>query len=325
MKGISCKLVLWILTLFTAAIISLTPGRAEEKYPSRPISVVVGYAAGGATDIITRALIEPAKEILGVPIVVLNKPGGGTAIAMETVKTSKPNGYTIGMSTTASLAATRLGQANYDFFSDFTHICHVTRWTSAFGVSASSPWKTFQEFQSYAKAHPGEVKFGAAGRGSTGQLSAESLAAEAGIKIVHLPTQADHEITTSILGGHIQAGCTTYYGWGEQVKAGKIRLLVVVADERAKGWPEVPTGKELGFNIGGKGPVGIVGPKGLPQEVVKTLADAFKRSTEDPRFIKFMNSIYTPVEYKSSEEFTRELLEYDKWSVNIMKRIGMIN
>lgn len=318
------KSALWIMIIFCPAIGMLTDSWAAEKYPSKPINVIVGYSAGGITDTVARVSVEAAKGVLGVPMVILNKPGAGSAIGMEILKNSKPDGYTIGVSTTGSLATTRLGLANYDFFNDFTHICHITKWISAFYVSASSPWKNFQEFQAYAKANPGAIKFGAGGMAATSHLCAENLAYETGIKIVHMPMDSDAAITSSLIGGHLQAASSVWMGFGEYAKAGKVRLLVVFSEERLPEFPDVPTAKELGLKGGTKGPVGVVGPRGLSEEVVKTLSEAFQKGTEDPKFVTAMEKLHQPIDYKGPQDFLRELQEYDEWSVKIMKRVGMI-
>jgi tripartite-type tricarboxylate transporter receptor subunit TctC len=317
------KLVRGILVILILGI-WITPGIAQDKYPSKPISLIVGYAAGGSTDAIARALIEPAKEILKVPIAVLNKPGAGTAIGMEAVKNAKPDGYTLGVIVTGSLGQARLGHANYDPFKDFTPICHISRWVMGFPVNISSPWKTFQEFQAYAKAHPGEIKYAASGSGSTGHLVAENLAYEAGIKIQFVPMASDAESAAALMGGHVQAACPSWGGFGEHSKAGRMRLLLIFTDERIKEFPDVPTPKELGLKVGTKGPLGIVGPRGLSPEVVKTLAETFREATQDPRFVKFMENMHTHIVYKGPEEFLVELRDYDEWAVEIMRRIGLI-
>jgi tripartite-type tricarboxylate transporter receptor subunit TctC len=113
-------------------------------------------------------------------------------------------------------------------------------------------------------------------------------------------------------------------GFGEYAKAGKVRLLVVFSEERLPEFPDVPTAKELGLKGGTKGPVGMVGPRGLPEDVLKTLAEAFKKAMEDPKYIAAMEKLHQPIDYKGPQEFLKELREYDEWSVNIMKRVGMI-
>lgn len=328
MKVRSYRLILVLLVpLIIIGIISIAG--AQEKYPSKPITVLVGYSAGGATDGIARGISEAVKKILGVPVVVTNKPGAGTAIAMEALKNAKPDGYTICCATTAGLSQATLGNAKYDFFDDFTHICNLTAWLIGFSVSSSSPWKTFQEFQAYAKAHPGEIKFGATGIGSTAHLSVENLLFKAGIKAVQVPTNSDPEIVAAVMGGHLQGAATSMWGMGNFVKADKIRPLVLITEKRVPAYPDTPTPVELGLKLGTVGPVtvgpvSIVGPKGLSKDVVKTLAEAFKRGTEDSMFRDLLKMNDHEVVYKGPEEAVKLWREYEEWSVDIMKRIGML-
>lgn len=313
-----------ILMVIILVTLPLTSVEAKEKYPSKPINVYVGYAAGGSTDIVVRAASEGAKVHLGVPIAVINKPGAGTALSMEALKIARPDGYTIGSNGTSTFAVVRMGNANYDFFKDFIPICHLAEWISGFSVNVSSPWKTFQEFQAYAKANPGKIKYGITGPGNTSHLLMEDLAYQAGIKMVSLPTSSDTELAASLMGGHVQAAVTSYVGFGEYAKAGKTRLLVAFANQRLSEFPDVPTAKELGYNIGRTGLVGIVGPKGLSEDVVKTLAEGYRKALQDPIVAKALEGIHYPARYIGPEEYARECREYDDWMVGVMKRIGMI-
>lgn len=313
-----------VLFLFLAIAMSANQGWAAEKYPSKPITLIVGYGAGGSTDVVARTLSEAAKTYLDVPIAIVNKPGASTAIAMEAVRTAKPDGYTLGVSTTSSMAMVRLGNAKYDFFNDFTHICNLTKWVVGFSVSSTSPWKTLKELLDYARENPGKLKFSIAGMGSTAHLVIEDVFYQAGVKLVYLPIESDAQAAASLIGGHIQAASTTWMGFGEFAKSGKTRLLVVFTDKRIPEFPDVPTAKELGFKIGSKGPVGVVGPKGLPDDVVKTVSEAYRKASEEPKIAKQLESIHYPPLYMSTEEFKQDCREYDEWSTEIMKRIGMI-
>ena len=152
MTSQSSKAILGILISLSLVALLSVPLQAQDQYPSKPITLIVGYAAGGSSDAIARAIIEPAKEILKVPIAVVNKPGAGTAIGMEAVKNAKPDGYTLGVIVTGSLGQARLGHANYDPFKDFTPICHISRWVMGFPVNISSPSRKISHFHPFGVA-----------------------------------------------------------------------------------------------------------------------------------------------------------------------------
>ena len=152
MKTRSNRIVLSVFIPFIVVLALATSGWAQDKYPSHAIEVYVGYNAGGPTDTIGRTFMEGVKDILGVPIAIINKPGAGQAIAMGEIKKAPPDGYTLGVITTSALAQTHLGRVTYDFFNDFTWMANLTNWVIGISVDANSQWKTWQELQDYAKA-----------------------------------------------------------------------------------------------------------------------------------------------------------------------------
>lgn len=325
MKKTSKRMVLCVFIPFIVVLAFATSGWAQDKYPSRPITVYVGYSAGGPTDTIARTFMEGVKDILDVPIAVVNKPGAGQAIAMGEIKKAKPDGYTLGVITTSALAQTHLGRVKYDFFNDFTWMANLTNWVIGISVDANSQWKTWQELQDYAKAHPGELKYAATGTGSSAHLCAEDIIHHFGLDIPKITTTGDLKIVAALLGGHIQVASTSYQGFGEYAKSGKTRVLVVFTKDRLPNFPNVPTALELGVNIKVAGPVAVCAPKDMPKDLMNTLTKTFDKAVKDPRFIKFMNDVqHTPIDYRGPAGTVEIWHEYDNWSTTIMKRIGMI-
>ena len=155
-----------------------------------------------------------------------------------------------------------------------------------------------------AKASPGELAYMASGIGTGGHISAEEMAAHAGVKFNHLPSKGDQESSASLLGGHVDFISTTS-GWIPLVEAGQLKLIATYGDARVKRFPDVPTVKELGYKVVHDSPIGIVGPKGMSAERVKVLHDAFQKALSDPAFLKAMGSYEMPVLYQNTADFTK--------------------
>ena len=166
--------VCFFLLVFMLAVPGYAP--AQEKYPAKPINFIIGYPAGGTTDICARPLVSAASKILGQPVVVVNKPGGGSAVATALLKTEKPDGYTIGILASGAVLSQHMRKVPYDSATDFTPIMQYAIYLYGLVVQSDSPWKTFKEFIDYAKANPGKIRYATAGAGTPQHLVMERLA-----------------------------------------------------------------------------------------------------------------------------------------------------
>lgn len=283
------------------------------QYPTKPINLLIGWGAGGATDITLRTLSEAAGKILGQMIVVLNKPGGGSAVALALLKNEKPDGYAIGNISAAGILSQYMRKVPYDALTDFTPIIRYGDYTYGVVVRAESPWKTFQELVEYAKAYPGKIKFSTSGAGTFHHLVMEALARQEGIKWTHIPYKGGHEATTAILGGHVDVeACSSE--WKPYVESGKLRLLSTYNPNRLPKFPDVPTWVELGYKIAASGGIGVIGPKGLPRPIVEKLHGAYKQALDDPTFKRSMENYDMPIVYRDPEGLGKDLKELgDKW------------
>lgn len=325
MKTRSNRLVLIMFIPLIVVLALATSGWTADKYPSRPITVYVGYNPGGPTDTIARTFMEGVKDILGQPIAVVNKPGAGQAIAMGEIKKAKSDGYTLGVITTSALAQVHLGRVKYDFFKDYTWLANLTNWAIGLSVKADSPWKNWQELHDYAKAHPGEVKYAVTGTGSSAHMCLSDLVHHFGLDMPKITTSGDLEVMSGLLGGHFQVAGTSSQTFVKYAQSGKTRLLVQYSQKRLSIFPDVPTALELGLNIKNTGPVAVCAPKDLPKDVMNTLTKAFDKAVKDPRFVKFMKEVqFVPIDYRGPEGSVQTWREYEKWATTIMKRIGMI-
>ncbi len=212
-------------------------------------------------------------------------------------------------------------KTEFDPMTDFTWIINLTGYTFGVVVRADSPWKTWQEFIAYAKANPGKVTYGTPGNGTSLHITMEDIALREGIKWLQVPFKGNADATVALLGGHIMASADST-GWAELVDAGKFRMLVTWGAQRTKRWPQVPTLKELGYDIVSVSPYGIAGPKGMDPKVVKVLHDAFKKGMEEPAFQKMLERLDQQENfYMNSEDYAkyaRKTFEEEKATVERM-------
>jgi len=314
----------WITVLCFICFATTVPGIvfAQEKYPARPINFVVGYPAGGTTDICARPLVLAASKILGQPIVVVNKPGGGSAVAMASLKNEKPDGYTIGILPSGAVLSQHMRKVPYDSAKDFTPVMQYAVYLYGLVVRPDSPWKTFKEFIEYAKANPGKIHYSTAGPGTPQHLVMERLALKEKIKWTHIPFEGGAPAVSALLGGHVEAASQTTE-WKKQVESGRLKLLAVYGEKRMTDFPNVPTLLELGYDIVAPSLICIVGPKGLSPQIVEILHRAFKKAMEDPDFIKVSDQVDQPAVYRGPQELARHLVEMNEEVGSLIRSLGL--
>ena len=283
------------------------PAAYAQAYPSRPVTLIVPWPPGGSTDRHLRVLADIAGGYLGQPIVVQNQPGaGGTLGPGNMARTAKPDGYTIAQFPLGMLRVPHMQKVAWDPLKDFTFIIGLSGYTFGLTVRADSPFKTFNDYIAAAKASPGKVDYGSTGIGSSPHLLMEEVADKAGVELNHVPFKGNADLVQALLGGHVMAQSDAS-GWDRFVDAGQMRLLVTFGEQRTKRWPDVPTAKDLGYDVVYNSPYGLVGPAGMDPAVVRTLHDAFKKAIEDPRHQQIMDQLNQSVWYRSGKD-------YEKWA-----------
>jgi len=311
--------ICWFLFLATAPIVLSWPILAlAQPFPSKAVTVIVPYAAGGSTDVVTRVLAEETAKFLGQPVVVENKTGGGGTVGGATMAaTAKPDGYTLSIMPITMYRYPHMMKVNWDPLKDFTYILQLTGYTFGVVVKADAPWKTWNEFIGYAKANPGKVTYATPGAGTTLHITMEMLAKKLGIKWIQVPMKGGAETTPAVLGGHVTVTADST-GWAPQVDAGQLRLLVTWGNARTKKWPDVPTLNELGYGVISNSPFGLAGPKGMDPKVVQVLHDAFKKGMESRAFLDILAKFDMETFYKGSAEyadFVKQLYEEERVNV----------
>ncbi len=274
------------------------------KYPDRPITVIVPFSAGGASDIVARALEKNAIKYIGQPLAVVNKPGGGGAVGWNELAASNPDGYTIGITGVEIILHPLYGPTKYNYLTALEPIAQVSNASWVMVVRADQPWLEVEDLVQYVKDNPAQIKFGHGGVGSITHVIGEKFAQAAGIGIEPVPFRGGAEALVALLGGHVQVMFASPAVVKEHIKSGTIRALAVAGEKRVNdlAFKNVPTFKEKGLDVSYDIWLGIASPKELPQEVRNTLAKGFASIISDPEFIKNMESIGMPVEYLNPKD-----------------------
>ena len=271
--------------ILLASALALFAGVAQaQQFPTRPVTLIVPWPAGGSTDIGMRALASATEKHLGQSIVIENKPGaGGTIGPANMAAGAKPDGYTVSQLPITVFRMPFIQKTTFDPTKDFSYIIHITGYTFGVVVKADAPWKTFGELIEYARANPGKINYGTPGAGTSLHIKMEQIAKLKGIKWTHVPFKGVSESMNALLGGHIDV-VSDSTGWAGSVDGGQARLLVTWGAGRTRNWPNVPNLKESGIDIVSNSPFGIGGPKGMDPAVTKVLHDAFKKGMEEQSY-----------------------------------------
>ncbi len=262
------------------ALCALNTAAAAEAYPSKPVKILVGYSAGGAVDAIARSVGQRMAATLGQPVVVENKPGAGTNIAVKALTSAAPDGYTLLLAANALAVNPSLFEpAPYDLDRDITPVALVGRVPVVFTVREGSAIKTVAELVAAAKAKPGSVTVATPGNGSTPHLAMELFQHTAGLQLRHVPYKGGAQAITDVLGGHVDVVAVNALEVLPLVKAGKLRVLAVMSAERSAVLPGVPTVAESGYP-GFEASVwyGFVAPAGTPKPVLAAVHDAVQKA-----------------------------------------------
>ena len=313
-----------LLLAAIAALALITPASAQ-TFPNRPITLVVSFAPGGSTTIVARIVADKMAEALGQSIVVENRAGGGGTVGTRGVAKSPPDGYTLllGYTGTLAIAPTLYPNPGYDPRKDFEPIGMIGNAPNSLVVHPSFPAKSVQELIAYAKANPGKVSFGSAGVGTMSHVAGEYFATSAGIKLVHVPYRGTGPALADLIGGHIPMALAPIPAAHGPVSQGQLRGLAVTSAKRSSLVPELPTVAESGLpGFEASLYYGIVAPAGTPRPIVDRLNQALRDalgSDEVKRRLATDGAEPTP---GSPEEYA-DFIDHDekRWSV-VVKASG---
>jgi tripartite-type tricarboxylate transporter receptor subunit TctC len=255
-----------------AALPAVSPFASAQAYPSRPVRLIVGFAAAGATDIIARLIGQWLSERFGQQFIIENRPGAATNLATEAVVNSPPDGYTLLLvSPSAAINATLYEKLNFNFIHDIAPVAGLVRVPHVMEVNPSFPAKTVPEFIAYAKANPGKVNMASAGIGAPAHVAGEMFKMLTGINMVHVPYRSAGPALTDLIGGQVQVYFDALPSSIEYVRSGKLRGLGVTAASRSAALPDIPTVSEFVPGYEANGVYGVGAPRNTPAEIVDRL------------------------------------------------------
>lgn len=308
--------------LICALIIGLTTSVAYAQYPTKPITLMVQYSAGGSTDLAVRKMADLLEKDLKNPVIVVNKTGGGGTICATALKNSKPDGYTLGtLSVSTTCIIPHFRELPYNSREDFTPVLMFAGWGFTLGVKADSPWNSVKDLIEYARQHPEEITFGTAGVGIAPHLFMEQLALKEKVKMKHVPFSGGAAAITALMGGHIKAALVAEVA--QQTRAGNVKSLAVLTEERMKTIPEVPTFRELGYDIECPSWVGLATPKGVSEPILQILEKSLTKACMDPSFNEILYKFEMIPLYKNRENFNKQLMNDYARLGSLIKELGI--
>jgi len=286
-----------------------------QTYPSRPVRIVVGFAAGGTSDIGARLIGQWLQEHLGQPFVIENRPGAATNIATEMVVRAPADGYTLLMvGPSSTINATLYDNLSFVFVRDTAPVASMFRQPQMLLTNPSLPAKTIPELIAYTKANPGKITMASAGTGSSGHLAGEMFKMMAGVNMLHVPYRGAGPALTDLLGGQVLTAVTGIAGSIEQVRSGKLRALAVTTATRVEALPEVPTMGEFLPGFEAADLLGVCAPRNTPPEIVDRLNREINAALADPRIkARFADLGGTPLPLPPAEYGKLLAEETEKW------------
>lgn len=286
-----------------SAALAALPYALAQEYPSRPITLIVPWPAGGSTDISLRILADEASRHLKQIINVENKPGAGGTMVMPTLMNAAPDGYTIAQLPLTIYRAPHTTKVLWHPLRDVTPIIQVSGTTFGMVVPANSPFQSVADVLAFARSTPNKLTIGSNGIGTTPHLVMEELFRRKQLSYIHVPYKGTAEQMLAVARGELMVGTSS--GFGPYVESGMLRLLATFGEQRTKRWPKVATMKELGYGIAALSPYGLGGPKGMPKEIVKQLHDAFKAAMYSPAFQSEIAKYDQELSYLNTEDYAK--------------------
>jgi len=276
-----------LLALGATAVAS--PTFAADPFPSKPITLILPFPSGGSFDPVFRALAHAASQDLGQPIVLMHKPGAGGVMGTAQLATmNESDGYTLAAMHNSVIRAPLVQKVTWDPLRDFTYVIGLAGLVTGITVSADAPWKSLRELIDDARKQPGVLSWGNVGAISANRIYAERLAKAAGVKFNMVPFKGGAESFQALIGRHLDVVGDP--GFGAQVQGGKARLLATFTSQRLKRYPDVPTVKELGYDLVIESTVGLVAPKNLDAKIAARLQAAFQKAAGNPAYLQQLDA-----------------------------------
>jgi len=294
---------------------AICPSARADAYPNRPVRILVGFAAGGNFDVVARIVAEWMSEQLGQPVIVENRPGASSNLAIEAAVRAPADGYTLVLGGAVNTVnATLFERLNFNFSDDLAPVAGLVRFANVMTVHASCPATTVPEFIAYAKANPGKLNHGSSGRGTTQHLAGELFKMMTGVSFVHVAYRGAAPALTDLLGGQVQLLFEALPASIEHIKSGSIRGLAVTTAARSPALPEVPTVGEYVPGYEASGWNGLLAPKNTPAEIRERLNRVINAGLDHPKVKARLASLGAPTLPVSPDDFGKLITaETEKW------------
>jgi tripartite-type tricarboxylate transporter receptor subunit TctC len=311
-----------LVVLLVLAIMLSAAGTVFAAYPERSVKIIIPWSVGGMTDVLTRPIAKWLEDYFGVPFVVENKPGGSGIIGSLLIEHAEADGYVFGTTSMSTVSAQYVSPV-YPKMENVEPIAQAITIPATVTVNADSPWKTLDEYISYAKANPGKIKNSNSGIGASAHISAIVFEDKAGIELSHIPYVAYAEAVVALLGGHVDSTNVPLPDVAPHIESGKLRMLAIASNERHPDFPDVPTLKELGIDVVMGNYSGFVAPKGVTKEQIKVLEEGIGKALQDPEIRNFLiGAGFQPV-YLNAEEFAKKIKDTEDSLNYLVNELGI--
>jgi tripartite-type tricarboxylate transporter receptor subunit TctC len=315
--------------LSVLALVAGGPAAADEAYPTRPITIIVPFPPGGIADLTARPLAAALERGFKQPVVVSNKAGAAGAVGMQSVAIARPDGYTLLLGLVSISIIPEVdalfGRPPAFTREQFVGIARLNADPPLLVANAAMPWKSVEELLEDARKRPGEITYASSGIYGASHVPLEMLLhAAGGLKMRHLPTTGGGPATTAVLGKHAALWASPPALAVPHVKAGKLRPLATWGASRLASFPDVPTLRELGYDVEYSLWAGLFAPSGVPAGVVKALREATRQAVADPDFKAAMDKAQTPIAYQDADEFKAWWDHDAAMLARVIKKIGKI-
>jgi tripartite-type tricarboxylate transporter receptor subunit TctC len=316
----------WIAAIVAVGLVAGISSANAQNYPNRAITLVIPFAPGGSTSIVGRGIADKMSELLGEKVVVDNRPGAGGTVGTKAVAKSDPDGYTLVLGYTGTLAIgpSLYKSVGYDPRKDFAPIGLIGNAPNSLVVNPSFPAKTVAELIAYAKANPGKVNFGSAGAGTASHITGEYFARTAGITLVHIPYKGTGPALTDLLGGHIPMAFAPIPASHPNVSAGKLRALAVTSTTRSGLLPDVPTMAEAGLpGFDASLYYGLAAPAGTPRAIIDKLNKVLREALASDEVKRQLGNDGTEITPGTPEDYADFIDKDEKKWAQLVKASGV--